>query len=41
GTGLGLALCRKIVQRHGGHISAQGVPGEGAVFVIVLPLKEE
>ncbi|TCZ71823.1 sensor histidine kinase [Flaviaesturariibacter aridisoli] len=40
GTGLGLALCRKIVQRHGGHISAQGVPGEGAVFVIVLPLKE-
>jgi PAS domain S-box-containing protein len=38
GTGLGLALCRKIVQRHGGRISAQGFPGEGALFVIVLPL---
>ncbi|WP_165871454.1 sensor histidine kinase [Flaviaesturariibacter flavus] len=38
GTGLGLALCRKIVQRHGGHISAQGMPGEGALFVVSLPL---
>ncbi|GAB4093519.1 sensor histidine kinase [Flaviaesturariibacter terrae] len=38
GTGLGLALCRKIVRRHGGHISAQGVPGEGSVFRVLLPV---
>jgi len=40
GTGLGLALCRKIVERHGGSISAKGVPGEGAVFTILLPVKQ-
>ncbi|MBA4167065.1 MAG: PAS domain-containing protein, partial [Chitinophagaceae bacterium] len=38
GTGLGLSLCRKIVQRHGGTIEASGVPGEGAVFTVMLPL---
>ncbi|GEO11990.1 sensor histidine kinase [Segetibacter aerophilus] len=38
GTGLGLALCKKIVERHNGSISAQGEPGEGAVFTILLPL---
>jgi PAS domain S-box-containing protein len=38
GTGLGLALCRKIVLRHGGDISAQGVLGEGARFILLLPL---
>jgi len=37
GTGLGLALCYKIVQRHGGTIEATGVPGEGATFKIYLP----
>jgi len=40
GTGLGLALAKKIVERHGGHISARAVPGEGAVFTIVLPLHQ-
>jgi PAS domain S-box-containing protein len=40
GTGLGLALCQKIAQRHGGFISAEAVPGEGAVFSVVLPLGE-
>ncbi|MBC8139341.1 MAG: hypothetical protein H8F28_25985, partial [Fibrella sp.] len=37
GTGIGLALCRRIVERHGGSISAHSVPGEGASFVIDLP----
>jgi PAS domain S-box-containing protein len=39
GTGIGLAICRKIMQAHGGHITAQGKPGEGAVFNIYLPFK--
>lgn len=37
GTGLGLALCKKIVMRHQGTISAAGKPGEGATFTIMLP----
>ena len=37
GTGLGLALCKKIVERHHGTISATGKPGEGAVFTIEIP----
>ena len=39
GTGLGLSLCKKIVYRHGGEISASGKKGEGAIFRIRLPLK--
>ncbi len=38
GTGLGLSLCKKIAERHHGSISATGVRGEGAVFVVRLPL---
>jgi light-regulated signal transduction histidine kinase (bacteriophytochrome) len=38
GTGLGLALCKKIVERHHGSISGTGVRDEGAVFVVRLPL---
>jgi PAS domain S-box-containing protein len=37
GTGLGLALCKKIVERHGGTITADAVPGAGASFTILLP----
>lgn len=37
GTGLGLALCRNIVERHGGTIKATGKLGEGAVFIVEMP----
>jgi len=37
GTGLGLSLCRKIVERHGGSIRAEGYPGDGALFIIEIP----
>lgn len=40
GTGIGLAICKKIVDAHHGHISAYGYLGKGATFVIVLPIKQ-
>ena len=40
GTGMGLTICRKIIERHGGAIRADGEPGKGAVFTIRLPLKQ-
>jgi PAS domain S-box-containing protein len=38
GTGIGLAICKKIVQNHGGFIKAIGTPGAGASFEIYLPV---
>jgi len=37
GTGLGLALCRSIIEQHGGHISAQSQPGKGCRLLFTLP----
>jgi len=41
GTGLGLALCRKIVERHRGVIRASGRENEGSTFTIILPLPQQ
>ncbi len=38
GSGIGLALAKKIVDDHGGSIAASSVPGEGATFVVRLPV---
>jgi light-regulated signal transduction histidine kinase (bacteriophytochrome) len=40
GTGIGLAVCRRIVDRHGGKITAQSKPGEGATFIVQLPVHQ-
>ena len=38
GSGMGLAICQRIAERHGGSITASGQPGHGAEFRVVLPL---
>lgn len=40
GTGVGLAVCRRIADRHGGTISARSSPGQGATFIVTLPVKQ-
>ncbi len=40
GSGVGLAICKKIVECHGGAIVARSVPEQGAVFTVTLPVKQ-
>jgi PAS domain S-box-containing protein len=40
GSGIGLSICRKIAERHGGKITAHSQPGEGATFILTLPVKQ-
>lgn len=41
GTGVGLAICRKIVERHGGALKAESESGKGSRFYIILPFRQE
>ncbi len=40
GTGVGLAICHKIAQLHGGDITAESIPGHGATFIVTLPVRQ-
>ena len=40
GTGIGLAVCRKIVERHGGTLTARSSAGNGAMFIATMPITQ-
>lgn len=40
GTGIGLAICKKIMQNHRGNIAAEGEPGKGATFTLYFPVRD-
>jgi PAS domain S-box-containing protein len=41
GTGMGLAICKKIVNRHGGEITVRSIPEGGTTFIVSLPIAQE
>ena len=41
GSGMGLAICRRIAERHGGSITAESIPEQGATFTVTLPLYQQ
>lgn len=41
GTGIGLAITKKIMEKHNGLVSAKSTPGEGAEFLLLLPINQE
>ena len=41
GMGLGLAICKRMIEAHGGSISVESTVGKGIIFTIKIPLKKE
>ncbi|HEX7976902.1 MAG TPA: ATP-binding protein, partial [Anaerolineales bacterium] len=41
GSGIGLAICTRIVERHHGQLTARSAPGQGATFIVTLPVKQK